>query len=100
MDLRKTCNHPYLVTLNTLDPALTPAQQLEQLVEASGKLSLLDKMMARLKERGHRVLVYSQFTRTLDLLEDWLVGRGWGYLRLDGEEGCMGGRGDANRASG
>ena len=40
--------------------------------------------MARLIQRGHRVLIYSQFTRTLDILEDWLSGRNWGYQRIDG----------------
>lgn len=31
-----------------------------------------------------RVLIYSQFTRTLDILEDWVAGRRWGYQRIDG----------------
>jgi SNF2 family DNA or RNA helicase len=43
-----------------------------QLLEASGKLLLLDKMMVKLKADGHRVLIYSQFTRMLDILEDWI----------------------------
>jgi SNF2 family DNA or RNA helicase len=43
-----------------------------QLLENSGKLLLLDKMMTKLKAQGHRVLIYSQFTRMLDILEDWL----------------------------
>lgn len=43
-----------------------------QLLENSGKLLLLDKMMAKLHAQGHRVLIYSQFTRMLDILEDWL----------------------------
>lgn len=51
---------------------------------ASGKLALLDRMMGRLHAEGHRVLLYSQFTRTLDVLEDWLAGRRWGYERIDG----------------
>ena len=42
-----------------------------QLVETSGKLQLLHKMMVRLKEQGHRVLIYSQFQHMLDLLEDY-----------------------------
>jgi hypothetical protein len=54
-------------------------------VAASGKLALLDHMMGRLRCGGHRVLIYSQFTRTLDVLEDWVRGRGWGYERIDGE---------------
>lgn len=43
-----------------------------QLLDASGKMQLLDKMMVRLKEQGHRVLIYSQFQHMLDLLEDYL----------------------------
>jgi SNF2 family DNA or RNA helicase len=54
-------------------------------VAASGKLALLDRMMGRLRSGGHRVLIYSQFTRMLDVLEDWVGGRGWGYERIDGE---------------
>jgi SNF2 family DNA or RNA helicase len=42
-----------------------------QLLESSGKLHLLDKMMVKLKEQGHRVLIYSQFQHMLDLLEDY-----------------------------
>lgn len=41
-------------------------------MEASGKMVLLDKMMPKLREQGHRVIIFSQFTRVLDLLEDWL----------------------------
>ena len=43
-----------------------------QLLENSGKLLLLDKMMTKLHAQGHRVLIYSQFTRMLDILEDYL----------------------------
>lgn len=47
------------------------------LLESSGKLQLLDKMMAQLKEQGHRVLIYSQFQHMLDLLEDYCNYRVW-----------------------
>lgn len=40
---------------------------------ASGKLELLDRMLPKLKEGGHRVLMFSQFKMVLDLLEDWLA---------------------------
>lgn len=40
-------------------------------MESSGKLQLLDKMMVKLKEQGHRVLIYTQFQHMLDLLEDY-----------------------------
>ena len=48
-----------------------------QLLETSGKLHLLDKMMVKLKEQGHRVLIYSQFQHMLDLLEDYCHYKVW-----------------------
>lgn len=54
------------------------------LTKASGKLLLLQKMMRRLKEGGHRVLVFSQMTKMLDLLEDFLENEGYKYERIDG----------------
>ena len=43
-------------------------------------MQLLDKMMVKLKEQGHRVLIYSQFQHMLDLLEDYLSYRVFNYL--------------------
>ncbi|KAK6162119.1 hypothetical protein DH2020_001960 [Rehmannia glutinosa] len=60
---------------------------LRQLLETSGKLQLLDKMMVKLKEQGHRVLIYSQFQHMLDLLEDYCNYRKWHYERIDGKVG-------------
>lgn len=48
-----------------------------QLLETSGKLQLLDKLMVKLKEQGHRVLIYSQFQHMLDLLEDYCSYKVW-----------------------
>ncbi|CAL5435070.1 unnamed protein product [Camellia sinensis] len=59
----------------------------EQLLESSGKLQLLDKMMVKLKEQGHRVLIYSQFQHMLDLLEDYCSFKKWQYERIDGKVG-------------
>lgn len=57
---------------DTLFPAFTFLFLFDrQLLESSGKLRLLDKMMVKLKEQGHRVLIYSQFQHMLDLLEDY-----------------------------
>lgn len=47
----------------------------KQLVRSSGKLVLLDKLLIRLKERGHRVLIFSQMVRMLDILADYLRSR-------------------------
>lgn len=47
----------------------------QQLIRSSGKLVLLDKLLVRLKERGHRVLIFSQMVRMLDILADYLRSR-------------------------
>lgn len=54
-------------------PSLTPAFQ--HLIRSSGKLVLLDKLLVRLKERGHRVLIFSQMVRMLDILAEYLKSR-------------------------
>lgn len=56
----------------------------EHLVENCGKLSMVDKLLKRLYERGHRVLIFTQMTRILDILEDFMVMRGYKYCRIDG----------------
>uniref|UniRef100_UPI00358F80CD chromatin-remodeling ATPase INO80 isoform X2 n=1 Tax=Myxine glutinosa TaxID=7769 RepID=UPI00358F80CD len=56
----------------------------ESLITDSGKLSALDSLLARLKAESHRVLIYSQMTRMIDLLEEYMVHRNHTYIRLDG----------------
>jgi chromodomain-helicase-DNA-binding protein 1 len=51
----------------------------------SGKVVLLDKLLTRLKAEGHRVLIFSQMVRLLDILSDYMSARGYIYQRLDGE---------------
>jgi DNA helicase INO80 len=57
---------------------------LSRLVLDSGKLARLDKLLAELKAGGHRVLIYFQMTRMIDLMEEYLAYRRYTYLRLDG----------------
>ncbi len=45
----------------------------EDIVTASGKMIVLDKLLARLHVRGHRVVIFSQFTRTMDIIHDYLA---------------------------
>ena len=69
--------------------ALRQAQSkryVERLVSSSGKMVLLDKLLPKLKADGHRVLIFSQFTKVLDLLEELIEARGYGYERLDGND--------------
>ena len=54
------------------------------LISDAGKLFVLDGLLARLKEEGHRVLIYSQMTRMIDLLEEYMSHRQHSYMRLDG----------------
>uniref|UniRef100_A0A665VC84 Chromodomain helicase DNA binding protein 4 n=1 Tax=Echeneis naucrates TaxID=173247 RepID=A0A665VC84_ECHNA len=86
MDLKKCCNHPYLFPAAATEAPKLPNGMYEgtALTKASGKLMLLQKMMRRLKEGGHRVLVFSQMTKMLDLLEDFLENEGYKYERIDG----------------
>ena len=93
MEVRKCCQHPFL--LDGVEEAFVAQQALQkararstatitQLAGSSGKLQLLDKLLPRLKAGGHRVLIFSQMTRVLDVLEDYSRSRGHSYERLDG----------------
>ncbi|XP_044064783.1 chromodomain-helicase-DNA-binding protein 4 isoform X5 [Siniperca chuatsi] len=86
MDLKKCCNHPYLFPAAATEAPKLPNGMYEgnALTKSSGKLMLLQKMMRKLKEGGHRVLVFSQMTKMLDLLEDFLENEGYKYERIDG----------------
>eukprot|EP01117_Protostelium_nocturnum_P004545 TRINITY_DN1641_c0_g1_i3.p1 TRINITY_DN1641_c0_g1~~TRINITY_DN1641_c0_g1_i3.p1 ORF type:complete len:1025 (-),score=451.02 TRINITY_DN1641_c0_g1_i3:67-3141(-) len=83
MHLRKCCNHPYL--FDGAEPLFDGEYKLgEHIVENSGKLRVLDKLLVKLKEEGRRVLIFSQMTRMLDIIQDYLDLREWTYERLDG----------------
>ena len=89
MELRKCCNHPFL-----LDGVEEKASQgikrssiqdeIDFLVKSSGKLVLLDKLLPKLKEGGHRVLIFSQFKIMLNVIEDYLILKEYLYERVDG----------------
>uniref|UniRef100_A0A8C1AB74 Chromodomain helicase DNA binding protein 8 n=1 Tax=Cyprinus carpio carpio TaxID=630221 RepID=A0A8C1AB74_CYPCA len=93
MELRKCCNHPYLITgaeekivaeLREVYNPLAPDFHLQALVRSAGKLVLLDKLLPRLKAGGHKVLIFSQMVRCLDILEDYLIHKRYLYERIDG----------------
>ncbi|KAG0419041.1 Chromodomain-helicase-DNA-binding protein 8, partial [Dictyocoela roeselum] len=114
MELRKCCIHPYLIAgaeekiteelnlrfdyqdqekiqnngnFNSID------EYYRVLIQSSGKLVLLDKLLNKLKN-GHKVLIFSQMTRCLDLLSDYLNYRKYRFERIDG-----GVRGDHRQAA-
>jgi len=84
MQLRKCCNHPYLFEWPLNDAGEEQVDEI--LVEASGKMQLLDRILNELikVQGGHKVLIFSQMTRMLDILQDYLTWRGYSYCRLDG----------------
>ncbi|KAJ7877905.1 SNF2 family N-terminal domain-containing protein [Mycena olivaceomarginata] len=94
MQLRKVCSHPFLFSRPDDDswslgrapptPTLLAAREAE-LLGASGKMLLLDRLLGELFRRGHKVLLFSQFTTMLDIIEDWAVDmKGWNVCRIDG----------------
>ena len=56
----------------------------ENMIHDSGKMAVLDKLLVTLKREGHRVLIYSQMTRMIDLLEEFMAYRRYKFIRLDG----------------
>lgn len=81
MQLRKCCNHPYLFD-GMEDRSLDPFG--DHVVTNCGKLALLDLLLPRLQKGGHRVLIFSQMTRVLDILEDYATMRNYQFCRIDG----------------
>ncbi|PWY96940.1 hypothetical protein BCV70DRAFT_208990 [Testicularia cyperi] len=58
--------------------------QMNKLIVDSSKMAKLDELLRDLKANGHRVLLYFQMTRMIDLMEEYLIYRQYKYLRLDG----------------
>ncbi|KAK0569176.1 ATP-dependent DNA helicase Hrp3 [Tilletia horrida] len=83
MELKKVSNHPFL--FEGFEPDVKDrAEALKNLIRHSGKMVLLDMLLARLKANGNRVLIFSQMVRMLDILSDYLRERGYIHQRLDG----------------
>ena len=83
MELKKAANHPWLFEGAEVR-STNNEEVLKGLVMSSGKMVLLDKLLARLRQDGHRVLIFSQMVRMLDIMQDYLQLRGYQYQRLDG----------------
>ncbi|KAG6866711.1 hypothetical protein C0991_011370 [Blastosporella zonata] len=83
MELKKAANHPFLFD-GAETTGGTSDEQLKGIVMNSGKMVLLDKLLVRLKQDGHRVLIFSQMVRMLDILSDYMNLRNFQHQRLDG----------------
>ncbi|KAK4178333.1 putative Chromodomain-helicase-DNA-binding protein [Triangularia setosa] len=89
MQLRKCLCHPFIYSQAIEDRNLSPELTRRNLIEASSKLMLLEVMLPKLKARGHRVLIFSQFLNQLTVLEDFLVGLNLRHERLDGSQSSL-----------
>ncbi|OBA27325.1 hypothetical protein HANVADRAFT_1862 [Hanseniaspora valbyensis NRRL Y-1626] len=81
MQLRKCCNHPYLFDGAEPGPPFTTDQHL---IDNSAKLKVLDQLLTKFKKEGSRVLIFSQMSRVLDILEDYCFFKEYQYCRIDG----------------
>ncbi|RZF46881.1 hypothetical protein LSTR_LSTR008262 [Laodelphax striatellus] len=84
IELKKCCNHSLLTKPMENEQGHMPEDQIQLLLRGSGKLVLLDKLLVRLRETGHRVLIFSQMVRMLDILAEYLQLRHFPFQRLDG----------------
>ena len=89
MQLRKICNHPFIfqdieeklaIHLGYTGGIINGTD----IYRASGKFELLDRILPKLKQTGHRVLMFCQMTSLMTVMEDYFVFRNYKYLRLDG----------------
>lgn len=64
VELKKCCNHPFLFESADHgyggDANTNDNNKVQRIVLSSGKLAILDKLLVRLKETNHRVLIFSQ----------------------------------------
>jgi ATP-dependent DNA helicase len=92
MQLRKVCSHPFLFDW-PLDEWTNQPVVDEQLVDASGKMMVLERLLDELFARGHKVLVFSQFVTMLDVIEVRApASASFAYSCDDGDAHCRTGR--------
>jgi len=81
MQLRKICNHPYLF-LDYTNPLFEYID--EMIFKCSGKFELLERIIPKLINCGHKILIFSQMTHLMDILQIFFDYKGYRHLRLDG----------------
>ncbi|KAI4289614.1 MAG: hypothetical protein L6R35_001125 [Caloplaca aegaea] len=83
MQLRKLCNHPFV--FEEVEAQMNPEKYSNDLLwRTAGKFELLDRVLPKFFQSGHRVLMFFQMTQIMNIMEDFLRLRGMQYLRLDG----------------
>ncbi|KAL1954653.1 hypothetical protein VTO42DRAFT_847 [Malbranchea cinnamomea] len=87
MELKKASNHPFMfpnAETRILQGSTRREDYIRALITSSGKMMLLDQLLTKLKNDGHRVLIFSQMVKMLDILADYMDARGYAFQRLDG----------------
>ena len=87
MQLRKCCNHPFLmkeIQSEMTKDCLNEAEYIEKLVSSSGKMILIDKLLAKIMSENGKVLIFSQFTYMLILIEEYLKHKFILFEKIDG----------------
>ncbi|PVU91401.1 hypothetical protein BB561_004401 [Smittium simulii] len=86
MQLRKISNHPYIFDFPVVDPNDPESEYIidESLIRSSGKMIVLDILLSKLVKQGHRVLLFSQMTKMMDILEHYFTLRKHKFCRIDG----------------
>ncbi len=82
MHLRKLCNHPYLLLEDMC--SIPDDLYYRYLVSASGKMCVLERLVQSLIPEGRKIIVFSQFTSTMDILQGFFHNLGISAFRLDG----------------
>ena len=81
MQLRKVCNHPY----HFIDLSNSMFEHIDEwIVKSSGKFEFLDRIIPKLLYFKHKILIFSQMTQLLNILERYFIYKGLKFLRLDG----------------
>ena len=86
MQLRKWCNHPYL--FDGMEPG-PPYEDGPHLYENSMKFKVMDVLLKKIIEKGSKVLIFSQMTKLLDILDDYLRFKNIPYWRIDGQTSAI-----------
>jgi len=82
MQLRKVCNHSTF--FNDLGGDKNAPEFGVNLINSSGKMIILDKLFEKLSKEKHQVVVFSQMTKVLDILQDYCLFKKYNYSRIDG----------------
>lgn len=87
MQLRKCCNHPFLI--REIEEEYSKKYQNEEekikmILQASGKMTLVNKLLDKFKSEGKKVLIFTQFRGIIKLIEELLISRDTKYEKLDG----------------